>query len=204
MSRTRLRCVNGGGYDSTFDIEDRMVHSIHVYEGDADFASGGCTALTADQFCEATSLEEVDAIDCAVPDNWLIEARYTYSDGGFAAGVGSCPINDLYSPSIQVSLPMELLKTTVTRRDETDPDRSEERHGLYRYDDGGIMTPNGSRSLKAVFDSSTVDAVLAANPDESANGLLGMPDTAGLAVVDAETGETHSYPLIELADLEFE
>jgi YD repeat-containing protein len=60
------------------------LHTIHVYEGDAAWApSSGCFTLGYELFCNAQSLEEIDALNLPLIEQhpeWLLEARYLYSE----------------------------------------------------------------------------------------------------------------------------
>ncbi|HUU84928.1 MAG TPA: RHS repeat-associated core domain-containing protein [Phycisphaerae bacterium] len=221
----QLRVSEQWGWRSTARNGDNAVHSIHVYEGDVATTSG-CPTLPADDFCHyppdagIAGLDELDALDCQVPGNWVIEAKYLYSDGWgsypWHTGPPMCPTSKLYEQSIRASgygdtgpiqQPQKLLKVSVTKRTSAaGQDATETQHTLYRYSDttGQEIDQNNGASIRAVFGPSTVDAILAAEPDKTVNDLLNLPPDEIIDMPDPQApASTSGSEFIDLADLEF-
>ena len=65
-------------------LNDHVLHSIHVFEGPIEPITDDCLTIPGAAFCGASTLEEIDAIPnhAAIPDSWVIEVKYLYSEGG--------------------------------------------------------------------------------------------------------------------------
>jgi RHS repeat-associated protein len=65
-------------------VQQAMLHSIHVYEGDKDLKGYGCSVIPANHFWMLPQFQAYDQIDVEaegyVPSGWVTQARYMYQE----------------------------------------------------------------------------------------------------------------------------
>lgn len=81
---TLLYVYRGFFPDNVSDTEqrvDRFLHSIHVYAGEPGGIPQNCLTIPAEVFCASSTPWNVDAgSELSLPDDWVLEARYTYGN----------------------------------------------------------------------------------------------------------------------------
>lgn len=180
------------------DFHQHHLHSINVFKGNIPPQDlPACLTIPSEQFCRTpgsstgnrvAALNDIDGIEHAWLSshaNWVIEAKYMYSEEGFLRG-GSNQTPPVYElaedlcenarlfgdasatydsegPPERSRVGLRLMKTTVTRKQ--DSGEIDKKYTLYRdapTSSGGAEDRNGFSILKFIYESDTVARILAA------------------------------------------
>lgn len=169
------------------------LHTIHAYRGDRAVDTGVCRTIPGATFCAATSLDEIDAIThSSIPDGWLVEARYMYSEFGVAGPSAHCTPANLIGDSaanvetIDGRVGQRLIKATITKRghqgEQPSADLIDDRN-VTIYRDGlrrqntSLRKVNAYSYLKAVIRNDTVRKLMTDNGWQSPNEIFALPET---------------------------
>ncbi len=163
------------------------LHSIHVYEGDVNLEPN-CRVIDYSEFEHCTDVTCVDSVTAMLPqngnlpDNWSIEARYTYADPALKAIVGYWwDIIGFIGDRPYLGL---LLKSTVRTRThgaDAESQSVNEVNTMYRYTrQGGNQLLTNEVVLTRVFDNETIESISQAekvgDPSWSSNELFSVRD----------------------------
>ncbi|MCB9866886.1 MAG: RHS repeat protein, partial [Phycisphaerales bacterium] len=196
------------------------LRSVFVYEGDVTDADGlDCLTLPLDTFCNTNALSGWDHPPyLGIPDNWVIQAEYTYSEDFVAPPFIAWDVSPT-NPGSNTRQRGSLIRTVVRRRAEVG-DVPSEQTTLYRYSEwpGAGGPASHVPGLKAIYSPAAVDRMIEAARtvpcdggsycanyvDADVNYLIGLNDYYYIRTADPATGAMTNIPVEDFATHYFE
>ncbi len=218
----------------TLDVlQETMLYSIHVYEGDVAVPSEPRVLRFHEHFAGLSSFDDYDAVEQelyagegALPSNWVLRTQYTHEENNdcenpprFVSIYANAPAGSQYRALYDNAHCWGpgfwggylLLKASTTRRG-TDGGQAgtaaeTTEHTIYRYDQrgwsGGTLA-RGFQHLAAMWGGKACAAILKHQSGWSVNELIGKDPNEYVAVDDPNSATgTMSVTFKALADMRF-